>query len=192
MIDVRHDRDTLRGNAGKKCEDQGKHHKVSKGRTEIEQADGGGQNRQGDAFFIAVHAGRDKGPGLIENVGNRHQQRGEQGQLEGRQKWRGHLRGDHAGVLRQQIAQRLRDERVDVVGEREQRDKHDKHRQDGAQQACAQLGQMRDQGQGRVLRRISHDWAFLPAARLPADRQGRAHPGPGRCAPLDAGPAFRV
>ena len=106
---------------------------------------------------MPVHTGGDKTPYLVEDERYRDEDGGYQGQLEGGQEGRGHLGGDHAGPGRQQCPQGLGHESVDLVGEGEQADEYQQHRQQRAQEAVAQLGEVRYQRQGLVSRfRLAH------------------------------------
>src|SRR5690606_41417449 len=58
---------------------------------------------------------------------------------------RSDIGGYHAGAFRQETAQRLRDEAVDLGGKEEQAQEYQQHGQQTVQQAGAQLGEVRDQ-----------------------------------------------
>ena len=103
---------------------------------------------------MLVQTGGDKGPGLIEQIGDRHEEGDHQGQLDRRQEGGRHIRRYHAGPFRQLAEQRLGHEVVDVVGEVDQRQKHHEDGGNGAQQTGSQLNQMADQG----LFGLTHDF----------------------------------
>src|SRR5690606_26229522 len=77
--------------------------------------------------------------------GHGQEQGADQGQLEGRQKRRSDVRGDHAGAFREEGAQRLRQEGIQVVGEVEQAEEDQQPDRHDAQQARTQFGQVSNQ-----------------------------------------------
>ena len=155
------------GRAGEEAEHQGEHHVVGERHAGIEEHGTGGHQRHDETPLVLVQAGGDEGPGLIEQIGDGHEEGDHQGQLDGRDEGGRHIRRYHAGPFRQLAEQRPGHEIVDVVGEIDERDKRQQDGRDGTQQTGSQLHQVADKG----LLGLTHGFTSpLPADSLTGSR----------------------
>ena len=100
---------------GQEREHQRKHYEVRERDAGVEQHDAGDHQRDGEAFFALVQAGRDERPHLVQHVRHRDEQRDEQRQLQRRHERRDQAGRDHRGAVRHLVDQRRRDEREQLV-----------------------------------------------------------------------------
>ena len=110
----------VRRGGDEEAEHQREHQEVGERHAEIEQQDRGDQQRHREALLAPVQAGRDERPDLVEHIGHRDQQSGDERQLQRRGEGRGHRGGDQllpggslaTSGLREQIEQPIGVERA--------------------------------------------------------------------------------
>ena len=132
--------------AGEEGKEQREDHKIGEGHAQIEEGCAGNHQRQHHAPLLLIERRSDKGPHLIEHIGDSQQQRDVERQLHGDEKRGGHIGGDHLCPLGQGSQQRGGQQMIDLVGKA---DEQQEEQQDGAhslEQTAAQLQQVSDQG----------------------------------------------
>src|SRR4029077_7302104 len=150
------------------------------GDADIEEEDRRDQQRHREAPFLAVQAGRDERPQLVEHVGHRDQQGGEERQLEGRGEGRHHAGGDEVAARRQFLQQRLGHEAEQLIGGQQTWHEGDADGDERTQQPVAQLQQVRDQRTFGELLRFAAPRRSLDRWRAAPWYPRRWHPWGGR------------
>jgi hypothetical protein len=104
------------------------------------------QQRDRELLLVRVEAGSDKGPELIQHVGQHQQEGNHQGNLHRHQEYADHVGGDHLAARRQGCQQGCGEQRIQLPGVKGQRHEYDADRNQDPDQAVTQFDQMREEG----------------------------------------------
>ena len=135
----------MRCRAGEEAEQHREDDEVGEEDAKVVERRTGDDQRQYQLAFMLVEPRGNKGPDLVEHIGDGQKQRDVERQLHRDDEGGGHIGGDHLAALGQALQQGQGQQMIDVVGKVEQGEKQQADRSQRSQQAAAQLEQMADQ-----------------------------------------------